>query len=106
MAAFDAIDDEDIDYSEIPDMGDDDEFWEGAIVGWDNFVKWHKEQESLTKKVHLTIRLDENIVDYFKRRGRGYQSRINAVLRSYVEAQLRAEEVKEQGRREAEKVNT
>jgi uncharacterized protein (DUF4415 family) len=48
----------------------------------------------------LTLRLDRYVLDYFKRRGRGYQSRINAVLRSYVHAQLRAE-AEERGRQAA-----
>lgn len=40
-------------------------------------------------KTQLTIRLDPDILAFFKKEGRGYQSRINAVLRSYVEAQRR-----------------
>ena len=35
-------------------------------------------------KVPLSIRLDPEVVDYFRAGGRGYQSRINAVLRAYV----------------------
>lgn len=35
-------------------------------------------------KVAVSIRLDPEIVDYFKRQGTGYQSRINAVLLAYV----------------------
>lgn len=72
-----AVQDEDIDYSDIPPVGD--EFWEKAVL------------IPAPGKERLTLRLDNFVVDYFKRRGRGYQSRINAVLRSYVEAQLRAE---------------
>jgi uncharacterized protein (DUF4415 family) len=34
----------------------------------------------------VTIRLDPQVVAHFKRSGRGWQSRINAVLRSYVES--------------------
>ena len=45
-------------------------------------------------KVEIHIRLDTEVVDWFKGRGRGYQSRINAVLRSYVKAQVRAEKEK------------
>lgn len=40
-------------------------------------------------KASLTIRLDRDIVDWFKRGGRGYQTRINEVLRTFVEAQRR-----------------
>ena len=38
------------------------------------------------KKSALSIRLDPGVVAWFRRQGRGYQTRINAVLRSYVEA--------------------
>ena len=38
------------------------------------------------KKAALSIRLDPSVVAWFRRQGRGYQTRINAVLRSYVEA--------------------
>lgn len=35
-------------------------------------------------KVPISIRLDPEVVEYFKAQGSGYQSRINAVLRAYV----------------------
>jgi uncharacterized protein (DUF4415 family) len=35
-------------------------------------------------KVPVSIRLDSEIVDFFKEEGAGYQSRINAVLLAYV----------------------
>lgn len=34
----------------------------------------------------VSIRLDEDVLEWFKQRGKGYQTRINAVLRAYVEA--------------------
>ena len=37
-------------------------------------------------KKAVSIRLDEDLIRWFKRGGRGYQTRINAVLRAYVEA--------------------
>jgi uncharacterized protein (DUF4415 family) len=37
-------------------------------------------------KMPVSIRLDEDVVKWFKARGRGYQTRINAVLRAYVES--------------------
>ena len=36
------------------------------------------------KKKAISIRIDEDVLDYFKRQGAGYQRRINAVLRSYM----------------------
>jgi len=38
-------------------------------------------------KKRITIRLDEDIIDYFKRQGAGYQTRINDVLKAYVLSQ-------------------
>jgi len=80
------VSDDDIDTSDIPEVGN--EFWEKAVL------------IPAPGKERLTLRLDNYVIDYFKRRGRGYQSRINAVLRSYVEAQVRAE-AEEKGRRQA-----
>ncbi|MBX3069033.1 MAG: BrnA antitoxin family protein [Thermomicrobiales bacterium] len=41
-------------------------------------------------KRQVTVRLDPEVIDWFKAGGRGYQTRMNAVLRSYVEAQKKA----------------
>lgn len=38
-------------------------------------------------KAALSIRLDDDVLAYFKDGGKGWQTRINAVLRAYVEAQ-------------------
>ena len=38
-------------------------------------------------KKAVSIRLDRDIMKWFQRQGKGYQTRINAVLRAYVEAQ-------------------
>lgn len=64
--------DREIDYSDIP--ATDAKFWEKARVVMPS------------AKTHLSLRLDEDVVEWFKRQGDGYQTRINAVLRSYVEA--------------------
>ncbi|WP_354052557.1 BrnA antitoxin family protein [Bradyrhizobium sp. LB12.1] len=37
------------------------------------------------KKKAISIRVDEDVLDFFKRDGEGYQRRMNAVLRSYME---------------------
>lgn len=48
-------------------------------------IDWSKARVvSPPKKTALSIRLDEDVVRFFKDQGRGYQSRINAVLRHYV----------------------
>ena len=41
------------------------------------------------KKQAISIRVDEDVLDYFKTAGPGYQRRINAVLRSYMNAALK-----------------
>ncbi|HEX5727641.1 MAG TPA: BrnA antitoxin family protein [Longimicrobiaceae bacterium] len=38
-------------------------------------------------KERITLRLDREVLDYFREMGRGYQTRINAVLRAYVRKQ-------------------
>lgn len=40
-----------------------------------------------SEKTRINIRLDADIVDYFKQQGRGYQTRINDVLKAYVLSQ-------------------
>ena len=44
------------------------------------------------RKRDVHIRLDADVVDWFRTQGRGYQTRINAVLRAFVEARKRAAE--------------
>lgn len=38
-------------------------------------------------KKQLTVRLDTDVVDFFKSQGKGYQTRMNAVLRQFMEHQ-------------------
>jgi len=37
------------------------------------------------KKTAISIRVDEDVLSYFKKHGPGYQRRMNAVLRSYMD---------------------
>jgi uncharacterized protein (DUF4415 family) len=69
-----SLSDEEIDYSDIEEL--DDEFWEKAkIVSPD-----------LTQPI--TLRVKQSVLQYFQAQGKkGYQSRMNAVLESYVKAQ-------------------
>ena len=41
------------------------------------------------KKRAISIRVDEDVLDFFKTEGAGYQRRMNAVLRSYVQARMK-----------------
>jgi uncharacterized protein (DUF4415 family) len=38
------------------------------------------------RKEHINIRLDADVLDWFRKTGKGYQTRINNVLRAYVES--------------------
>lgn len=78
LAALAAMPDEDIDTSDIPEVLD----WTGAVRG--RFYRPVKQQ--------LTLRLDADIIDWFRHHapdGRGYQSQINRALREYVQEESR-----------------
>ena len=68
----DAMTDKDIDTSDIPPL--DEEFFKNATL-----------RIPKTKST-ITMRLDSDVRDWFKSQGGGYQTRINAVLRMYMEA--------------------
>jgi uncharacterized protein (DUF4415 family) len=70
LAKIADIKDEDIDFSDAPEQLD----WKDAKCCV--FYKPVKQQ--------LTLRLDADVVDWFKRQGAGYQTEINAVLRKHV----------------------
>jgi len=57
----------------------------GPSIGSDFWKKAKVIYPEGTKK-QLTVRLDSEVVEWFKKQGRGYQTRMNAVLRSYYEA--------------------
>lgn len=55
---------------------------------WKDVPKdWYKDAEAVmpTAKKLLSLRLDADVVDWFKQRGPGYQTRMNAVLRAFVQ---------------------
>jgi uncharacterized protein (DUF4415 family) len=37
----------------------------------------------------ISLRLDRDVLDWFKQQGKGYQTRINAILRAYIRAHAR-----------------
>jgi uncharacterized protein (DUF4415 family) len=43
----------------------------------------------VARKRQLTIRVDSNVLEWYKRQGPGYQTRINSLLRAYMEEHLR-----------------
>ena len=42
------------------------------------------------RKQHVSVRLDAEVLEWFKKQGKGYQTRINAVLSAYVRAKKKA----------------
>lgn len=40
------------------------------------------------KKALLSLRIDGDVIEWFRAQGPGYQSRMNALLRAYMEAHL------------------
>ena len=52
---------------------------------------WHLAAEAVmpVPKKLLSLRLDQEVVDWFKRQGAGYQTKIKAVLRAFMERQSR-----------------
>jgi uncharacterized protein (DUF4415 family) len=65
-----------IDTSDIPEL--DESFWETA-----------KLVKPLTKQA-ISLRVERDVLDWFKSQGKGYQSLMNAVLRSYVEHHVKS----------------
>lgn len=66
------MDDKDIDMSDIPEL--DDSFFQNAEI-------------KVPPKQPVTLRLDSDVLVWFKSQGQGYQTRINKLLRSYMESQ-------------------
>jgi uncharacterized protein (DUF4415 family) len=54
----------------------------GMAIDWKNATL-----ELPGPKAILNMRVDRRVLEYFRRSGRGYQTRINAVLRAFVDAQ-------------------
>lgn len=73
LTRIDRLRDRDIDYSDIPPL--DKTFLKKATVAWPP-----------TKK-QLTIRVDADVLDWLKSQGKGYQTRINRILRMVMESQ-------------------
>ncbi|SFS16048.1 BrnA antitoxin family protein [Yoonia litorea] len=54
----------------------------GLPAGWDDIWKTRAHRDTRTERV--TIRLDADVVKFFKAMGEGYQPRINAALRAFM----------------------
>jgi uncharacterized protein (DUF4415 family) len=73
----DAMADEDIDLSDCPEITP--EQFAKAVVHRGGL-------QSPKNKAQVTLRVDSDVLDWFKLQGRGYQTQINSLLRAYMEA--------------------
>ncbi|WP_306537282.1 BrnA antitoxin family protein [Geobacter sp.] len=73
LADLAALPDDEIDTSDIPEIND----WEKAVVG--RFYRPIKQA--------VTIRLDADVLDWLKKGGKGYQTKVNKILRAVMEQQ-------------------
>ena len=64
--------DKDIDYSDIPPLGKS--FLKKATAEWPPV------------KQQVTVRLDTDVLDWLKAHGKGYQTRLNRILRAAMES--------------------
>ena len=65
-----------IDLSDIPEVSA--EQFAKAIV--------RRGLKAVRRKAQVTLRIDSEVIDWFRARGRGYQTRINSILKAYKEA--------------------
>jgi uncharacterized protein (DUF4415 family) len=79
-----AMTEEELEASIAADPGSDipPEAWENVIIGLPDFIE---------PKKHINLRVDMDVWRWFKGQGKGYQTRMNAVLRSYMLAQRHQE---------------
>ena len=70
------MNDEEIDLSECPEITP--ELFAKAIM--------RRGLKPVPRKTQLTMRLDSDVLAWFKTQGKGYQTHINAVLKAYMEA--------------------
>ena len=71
--------DEDIDFSDIPPVPP--EMFARGIV--------RRGLKPVIRKRQLTLRLDSDVIEWFKKQGQGYQTKINSLLRAYMEEHFR-----------------
>jgi uncharacterized protein (DUF4415 family) len=79
LKRLDAMTDEDIDFSENPEVPA--EMFARGIV--------RRGLKPLVRKKQLTLRVDSDVVDWYKKQGPGYQTRINSLLRAYMKEHQR-----------------
>jgi len=70
------MEDKDIDLSDSPELTP--EMFARAVV--------RHGLQPRPPKAQLTVRVDRDVLEWFRSRGRGYQTQINTLLRAYMEA--------------------
>jgi uncharacterized protein (DUF4415 family) len=68
--------DEDIDLSDLPEVTP--EMFANAIV--------RRGLQPLPAKQQITLRIDQDVINFFRGQGQGYQTKINQLLRAYMDA--------------------
>ncbi|MGH9873882.1 MAG: BrnA antitoxin family protein [Pyrinomonadaceae bacterium] len=76
---IDAMKDEDIDLSDIPEVTP--EMFARGII--------RRGLKPVRRKDQLTLRVDSDVVAWYRKLGSGYQTKINALLRAYMEEHAR-----------------
>jgi uncharacterized protein (DUF4415 family) len=71
--------DEDIDLSDIPEISP--EMFARAVR--------RRNFRVVPRNKHLTLRVDSDVVDWYKKQAPGYQTRINSLLRAYMKEHQR-----------------
>ena len=74
LERLDNMTDDEIDFSDIPEVTP--EMFAKGIV--------QRGLQPITKR-QLTLRLDSDVIDWFKKQGHGYQTKMNALLRAYMQ---------------------
>jgi uncharacterized protein (DUF4415 family) len=72
----DALKDKDIDFSDTPEVPP--EMFARAMV--------RRGLKPVPRKAQLTLRVDNDVLEWFRKQGQGYQTKINALLRAYMDA--------------------
>ena len=75
-ARIDAMTDDEIDYSEIPEFTE--EMWENGL--------WRKGLKPIPRKHQENFPIDRDIIEYFKSLEFNYPAKVNQILRDYMEA--------------------
>ncbi|HLA10350.1 MAG TPA: BrnA antitoxin family protein [Pyrinomonadaceae bacterium] len=73
---LDALKDKDIDFSDVPEVPP--KMFARAIV--------RQGLKPVPRKGQLTLRVDSDVLHWFRNQGQGYQTKINALLRAYMNA--------------------